>query len=204
VSRLRVVLTVVGLGVAGLGLVAFVSPGVVAGLPLGRSVFLVVGVLAAVQAVRYVQRRRRTPVVLADLPDTETEQRLPTPGDDFDAQIAGLSGPEVASGASSRRAERIASTHDEVRERLRSAAVETLVRTRGYTRERAKRSIETGEWTDDPYAAAFFTGQVEGLGVTGLVGTLLDSEPRFQRRARHAARAVADLSTGEPAAEGEP
>ncbi len=160
-----------------------------------RSLLAVLGVLALLQAGRVVIDRRGASRDRVETPDPETEQDLPTPGDDLDATLAAVRRrtPTV-----SRRAERSRRRRREtVRERIESAAVETIVRQHGCTRESARRALSTGEWTDDPDAAAFFTGDPEGVGRRGRLRRALAPEPPYSRRARHAADAVAALADAE-------
>ena len=49
---------------------------------------------------------------------------------------------------------------EEVREALRSLAVDVVARTDGCSRERALERVDRGEWTDDPVAAAYVAADV--------------------------------------------
>jgi len=160
-----------------------------------RSLLAVLGVLALVQATRVALDRRGATLDAVETPDPETEQDLPAPGDDLDTTLAAVRrrAPTLSRQAELQRRQR----RETVRERIETAAVETIVRQHGCTRERARRALETGEWTDDPDAAAFFTGELEGVGRRGRLRRALGSEPPYSRRARHAAGAVAELADAE-------
>ena len=71
-------------------------------------------------------------------------------GSDLDRTVAEALG-EIARTQSTAPAE-------EVRERLRASAVETLLAFRDVDREAARTALETGTWTDDEIAAAFLSG----------------------------------------------
>jgi len=82
-----------------------------------------------------------------------------------------------------------------VRDRIRSAAVETLVRVEGCSRPEASQRVARGEWTDDRTAAAFLAEQGPG----SLGARLTDALPggsRFQRRTERTVAAVLDLAEG--------
>lgn len=157
-----------------------------------RSLLAVLGVLALLQAGRVAIDRRSATRDHVETPDPETEQDLPTPGDDLEASLAAVRrrAPTLSRHRELQRRQR----RETVRERIETAAVETIVRQHGCTRERARQALSTGEWTDDPDAAAFFTGELEGVGRRGRLRRALASEPPYSRRARHAAGAVADLA----------
>lgn len=191
---IRRLLAVVGVVGAVGGLVLVVRPDLATFG--GETLLVVVGVLAVVQGVRVTMQRRRHAPRQATTPDPETLQDLPVPGDDLDETLATVRrrpprslGPRAAKSLRRRR--------ERIRSRIEAAAVETVVRQHGCTRERARLALETGEWTDDPYAAAFFTGELTGVGRGEWLRRRLSSEPPFARRARRAAQAVADLAEAE-------
>lgn len=49
---------------------------------------------------------------------------------------------------------------EEVREALRSLAVDVVARTEGCSRASALEQVDSGEWTDDPVAAAYVAGEL--------------------------------------------
>lgn len=109
---------------------------------------------------------------------------------------AGAEIDRVVSGELGARAHLQGDARAAVRGRLRSAAVETLVRVEGEPREDARRRVAQGEWTDDRTAAAFLTEQ--GPGTLG--SRLTDALPggsRFQRRTERTVTAVLDLAEEE-------
>lgn len=182
---MRRLLTAVGVALALYGIVAAFVPSAVPTLSVGRFFLVVIGLLALLQGLRQVGARRRTAYVQAETGDPETTQDLPVPGADFDAQIAGLySGNTLEN-------------KDAVRTRLYEAAVLTVKHHEGISREAAEERIEAGTWTDDPIAAAFFTGSVPTeLPLSRRVRLAMSLRPKFRRRARRAADAIDALASG--------
>ncbi|WP_080508386.1 DUF7269 family protein [Haloparvum sedimenti] len=104
-----------------------------------------VGVLAAVQGIRYVSARRRTEYVSLDLGDPEERYVVDVPGAEVDDWLRRVD-PRSRGGSRFR---------NRLRERLREAAADRLVATRGYTPAEAEAALADGSWTDDAAAAAF-------------------------------------------------
>jgi hypothetical protein len=99
-------------------------------------------------------------------------------GAEFDATLARIEG---MSSTELRRSE----APVEVRRRLREAAIATVVRRAGVDRETATRRVETGEWTDDPVAAAFLGAPRASAPVRWR--ETLSATPRTVSRARRTA-----------------
>lgn len=75
-----------------------------------------------------------------------------------------------------------------IRDRVRQAAVASLMRANGCPRSQATRLIERGEWTEERSAAMFLT---TGDATTSRpIADMLRWEPLFARRARHAIAAI--------------
>jgi len=74
---------------------------------------------------------------------------------------------------------------------VRALATETLERVEGCSPASARRRLNTGEWTDDPVAAAFFTDPAPTL--TDRLRGWVTARPTFARRAIHALDGVARL-----------
>ncbi len=209
---MRRLLMVVGVAAAIFGFVMlFVPELVVFG---SRSVLAVLAAVSLLQAGRVVRDRLRTDHQFEETPDPETEQDLAVPGDDFDETLRELrerppqAAVAVRSTASRRYRGRGTHQREAVTERLETAAVNALVRRHGWSRERAREAVGDGEWTDDPYAAAFFTGDLSGLSLRERLRRVLSSERSFQRQAKAAADAVArvadtDAESVGPSREGE-
>lgn len=178
-SAVGVVLVVVGFAML------FV-PGL-AGLFDANELFLsFIGLGFALQTVRVVNARRRTPYEQAETADPEISQELPTPGDEFDDLMEQAAAVRYSG-----------DQRDAVRERLHAAAVAVIARTEGLSREQAVERLEDGSWTDDPYAAAFFTGEIRNASLVQRVSLFDRSRSQFERWATHAAREIVELSEGD-------
>ena|GEM_PF-550419 len=173
-----------GLGVvlAVVGLAALVAPGLLGSLPTSRALVLLLGVLLVLGGLRELQRRRATDREYAETPDTEAVVELPTPGDEFDERFDRLSMTRY------RMTER-----ERLREEVEAVAEETLVRRRGLSPEEAREAMYEGTWTDDPYAAAVFSGQTPAVGRVQRVREYFSSRPSFTRRTERVAAELAAL-----------
>jgi hypothetical protein len=93
------------------------------------------------------------------------------------------------------RIERMSSTElqrsgapEDVRQRLREAAIAVTARREGIDREAAASRVDRGEWTDDPVAAAFLGSPRAPPAVRWREA--LSATPRTVSRARHTARVL--------------
>ncbi|MFD1645685.1 DUF7269 family protein [Haloarchaeobius litoreus] len=183
--KLRTLLAVFGVALALTGFTLVAAPGLASTITLDEAVLVFVGLLGVLQGVRVAIARSRTAYEQVETPDPEASQDLPTPGDEFDEMLA-------TAGADRRERE----MRESVRNRLERAAVATIVRTEGCTEAEAKRRLESGEWTDDPYARAFFTGSVEGASLFDRIDLRRDNQSRYHRWAVHAASEITRRSEG--------
>jgi hypothetical protein len=172
-GRLRLL---VGVLAVVFGLVLTVEPSLVPEVDLATALVLSVWALAlgqfTVAAIRWLGDQERT----QSLPDVDTRQEYPPPAADLDEALA-----------AAKPGAHHAQTRTEVRDHLRSVAVETLARSSGQSRERAAASLDAGEWTDDADAAALFEtrGDDEDVG---------HARPSFRRRVRAAVARLRDRS----------
>ncbi|WP_121821960.1 DUF7269 family protein [Halostella salina] len=181
-SRLRQIVGAVGILAAVAGFLAMFVPAVAAGIDATQSLVTVIGILALLQGYRVVRARRRTSVREFETPDPETQQPLPTPGDDFDEAIT------------ARRGKHWAARRHRVATRLEEAAIDAITYAEDCSEAAAHDALEAGTWTDDPVAAALFSdGDPESATVWSKIRDTLSMEPAFDRRARRAAHAIADL-----------
>lgn len=97
-------------------------------------------------------------------------------GAEFDAALARV-------GTMSSVELRTAEPPEEVRERIREAAVALVASRGGLDRETAAGRIERGEWTDDPVAAAFLSESVRAPAAVRW-RERLSTTPRVVSRAR--------------------
>lgn len=150
---------VIGLSVFAIGLLVAFDPGTADRLPMETLItalgsdYLVVaalGLAALGVATFAVLFRRLTGVQEARTPVVERVQSATYPGASFDRSNGGLFGTW---------------TSTSTRDRLREAAIQSLVRSEGCSRSAAERRIEDGSWTDDAVVARL-------LGNTGSRGVL--------------------------------
>jgi hypothetical protein len=190
----RRILAALGLMAVVLGVAVMFEPELARLLPGSQTFLLAIVAGAGILAYVVVRERRDTPIRTAETPDPETEQDLAVPGDDF-TELLATADPAAGPATPVRRGG--ASASQRVRERLETAATETIVRKWGCPEAVAVEALAEGTWTDDPHAAAFFTGDLEGVPLRRRVRLALGTEPRFERQARAAAEAIAALSAAE-------
>ncbi|MBV0924948.1 hypothetical protein KTS45_12145 [Halomicroarcula limicola] len=179
----------VALGVAALGVA--VVPGAASSLPveafveaLGNDYFLLglFGGVALAVLAWMVGRRATGSVTQADPPDPETILDAPRPGEGFD-DLLGTTVPRHRDSGE---------TAERLRDRLRTAAVRAEMRG-GRSRERAKKRVADGRWTEDPVASQFVSDDPSSpaLGEQAKLWLLGDSW------VQHGARATARELTRE-------
>jgi hypothetical protein len=153
----RGVLMLTGLAVFALGAAIVFVPGAASLLPVGALiaalgsdyvVLAAVGVVAIGFAVLVAIVRALAGVDEAAVSVVESVASAPHPGQSVDRSADG--------------AGRLDPTRSEG-ERLREAAVKTLVRTEHCSRATAERTLAEGTWTDDDVAADFLAGADDGL-----------------------------------------
>ncbi|CCQ33843.1 hypothetical protein HLRTI_003082 [Halorhabdus tiamatea SARL4B] len=86
----------------------------------------------------------------------------------------------------------------DVRGRLRDGAIRTLVTSSGLGRAAARDAIRTGEWTDDPVAAAFLSPTVALPPAERLRGAI-DPGAAYTRRVRRTLTAIEAFGAATPA-----
>jgi hypothetical protein len=143
------ILTLVGLAAVALGVLMVVQPGLAAAIGTDYTAVTVVALLALVQGIRVARARKATELRTAETPDVETVETVPTPGEDFDREVAELRlGPRRM----------LIRKRADLRETLEAAAVRAVADRENCSREAAAERVETGAWTDDPHAARFLGG----------------------------------------------
>lgn len=169
------VTTVVGVVLGVVGIVALALPSVTTVLPANDAVVLGLGALLVLGGVREVWRRRETDPAYAETADTEEPVELSTPGAAFDRRLDRLTSVLYRGNVRHR-----------VRDEVRDAAVDTLRRRFDYTEAEASRALREGTWTDDPFAASFFSHRPPDVGAVSRMRELARSGTTFQHRARRA------------------
>lgn len=170
---------------AGVALAMVVYPPLATYVPANRLFVLLAGAIFLYLGLRTARERYREEFEVAEFDDPETAPDLPTPGDEFDESLAALGRLDAYD----------RQRRQDLRERLTRAALDAIERERGCTRERAEEILYRGEWTDDPFAAAFFTDRVDAPLVQRVRATF-SRESRQRRRARRAALAISELTEG--------
>ncbi|MFC7044840.1 hypothetical protein ACFQH6_04855 [Halobacteriaceae archaeon GCM10025711] len=183
--RWRSTFLAAGVATAVIGLAVVVRPQLAASVGVARVFVAFIGAFAALQAVLDLVGRRRATFRQAETGDPEEGlERLPAPGDSVDEALRRASDGLGKSSHVHRMA---------VEERLHGVAVEVVAHREHCSPEAAADLLASGEWTDDPVAAAFFADEDADLGdvsLRSLVRELVGSEHRFTRQAR---RAIAEL-----------
>lgn len=180
------------------GIGAFVAGAAVLGgvvvLNLDRWLVFPIAVLSLLVAINALTRRRGARD-RGETPDPERRNPVPVPGSDLSRTVN-----EFRSGYQRRLA-----PSTRVREGLSDAAVAVLTRFQGLSEEEARNRVEEGTWTDDAYAAAFLSPDLDlpkrslRERLTGTLG----SETRFREGVRRSAAAVAAVGyTGTDEIEG--
>ncbi|WP_101295629.1 DUF7269 family protein [Halegenticoccus soli] len=165
------------------GLASVATRGSLAAFDLSYAFVTLVGLLALVQGLRRAAERWSTAVFGADAGEPERRYRVPAPGDEFDARLAEARARSV----------RGTRTRGEVRARLREAAVDALVLHGNYDPESAEERVETGAWTDDPFAAAFLGDEAPRPPVSAKLRELFRRGSRFERDVHRTLAAVEAL-----------
>jgi hypothetical protein len=187
-SRVRWVAIAVGVALVCWGLAVAVAPALAGGISLTPELLGVVAVVALVGGAGTIRARLGTDEADLDLPTPESTRAQPTPGAEFDDDIAALEPGGRMQGTRERRA---------VRDRLDELAVAVLVR-EGDSEHVARERLAEGTWTDDPYAAAFFAeARASDVPLEERLRAAFSPEPSSRRRARHAADALARIANRE-------
>lgn len=187
---LRYALAAVGSAVMAVGLLLTVDPAMGSGVSvsglverLGNDYLLVVplGALAVLSVLAVLAARARSGVDQATPPDPEQVPTAPHPGNELD---------RLADDGLGLRARLFSDDDERVRERLRTAAIRTVMRSDGCSREEARERVDSGDWTDDSAAAEFLAGG-ESLSLGERVAAALRGESAFQRGLHRTAAAIA-------------
>lgn len=145
------------------------SPGDIALYAL--SILGVALVVASFQSRRFAEFER------AVLPAPEERRAFTRPGADIDRIMArAYSGTDVAAIRS----------REHLQDRLYPVAVGVVTRRYNVSRDRARELLDTGEWTEDVYAARYFAGTTVEIPLSDRLGHRLRGESWRAVCARHA------------------
>lgn len=176
ITRTRCFLVAVGLLSLAAGAILLVIPGRVITWPWANDILLI-----AFFTIVVVVASLLGPFVFfegepgdEDLRAPEWTPSTPAPGDDLERLLDHWSLLPVSP-----------TRRDRIRNRLRRAAIQTIIRTTSCSSTVAQERLEQGIWTDDPAAAAFVQAQPDPT-------RSVLSWIRFPHRARRAAQAILD------------
>lgn len=153
----------VGLLALVIGVVLVAQPDLAATIPFGTGVLGAVGVVAVLSGLFIARDRWQTRVGGIRSPIPEFSISIPSPGSSFDDMIVQLT--EERRGTIEYR-ERIA-------ERLEQVALAALMYQQNCSMDEAMEQLESGSWTDNSVAAAYFAGGTvasNGSGLRGMFG----------------------------------
>lgn len=144
----RSVLAAAGVAAALSGVVFALAPGLTP-FSAGRAAVVALAVVGLLLAGTSVQRRRHADRETASPPSPADRRQFGRPGTEVDGLIdRGFSGTDANA----------VRDRERLRERLYPIAVGVVMRRENVSRDRAQRLLETGEWTDDRFAARYFAG----------------------------------------------
>lgn len=185
--RSRVLLAAVGALAVTLGAATAAVPALAGVVAIPRVPVAVVGGIAGVFALLVGIRRRHSTVRAADPPMVEEASTHPVAGTSFDDRLRIAGRPSIEA-ARQRR---------ESREHLAAVAVDVLVAVESDSEREAEAALADGTWTDDPLAAAYFTGDPPRAGVRAAIAAYLDRRSRHDRMVAHVVDALRDRLDGE-------
>lgn len=128
-------------------------------MPSADVLIVMMGLVFGILLVDTIQTRRHAEVEHTELPEVEDRGSFPKPGAEANLEMGvDLQGPPP----------RNRSGRNTLRPRIREMAIDALVRQANCTPSEAEDLLDSGGWTDDPWAAGYFSGD-------------LPEEPLFQK-----------------------
>lgn len=168
------------------GIIVIVEPGVLArvGVSLPSTLVVIIGLIALLEAFRSGYSRFTRSVDEPSVPEPERRSVASALGTDFDTRLADISRHTRAGSVRER---------SRIRDQLTETAIEVLVRYDGDTPEHARERLQTGSWTDDPAAAAFFASiDAFQLPLTDRLRMTVTREDAFCQQAQRAIDVLAN------------
>lgn len=187
----RTPLAILGAVAFAFGLLTIVEPSLARAIPiapllalLGNDYILmaIFGVTALLVVLAVLVVRGMTGINQTTPPDPEEVHSVPRLGEEFD-EFVSAGGLHLVT-----ESER----HEEVRSRLREAAIDTVMRASNCTRAEASTRVGQGTWTDDAAVARFLTEAGEPARSARIVAAIRGDSP-FQRAARRTAAEITSL-----------
>lgn len=141
--------TIAGVLLGLLGLALVLDTGITTALGLSAETTTIVAAMALVGAVLTLRLTVAITQSRSEPPTTETKAALPVPGAEVDDKLAEIDAAPLET----------LDQRDDLRDRLTTIAASQFTDQFGVRETVAKDSLGAGTWTDDPHAAAFFTGE---------------------------------------------
>ena len=158
-------------------------------LPASETAVTLFGALFVLYSFAAYRSRRKSGPEFAETPDVELRETTSVPGTELDDTLEGFPGADQV----------YAGIFSSIKNGLREVAVTVLTRIEGDDEDRARERVESGSWTDDPYASAFLSE--DGRSIQSIRDRLqrLLARERFQRRnVERTADAIARKANVEP------
>ncbi|WP_207586557.1 DUF7269 family protein [Halomontanus rarus] len=171
-----------------------VSPGLGAGLPFGNGTIMGIGGLGIVLGLLSARRRLRSDLTETETPNPERPARTPTPGEDVDRMLYEMT--TLRQG--------VVENREQLEGRLEGLAISIIRNREDCTVKEAREILESGRWTDDEDAIAFFEGDLSAADQGGLSQMVSGKKEAFEPKFRAAVGALteyADIDLDELAAE---
>lgn len=185
----RRLLLVGGVVAFGGAVVEIATPGSIFRLPIDEAVIYVLGGTLLLYAYYVFSTRQDVTFEQINPPTPETRVAVSPPGDNLDDTLRRFL-----------RGQQVHLTRQTV-EGLRAAAVEVLTWFLGLSETDAKARVESGTWTDDPYAADFLASGSLDLPPVGQFRKMIAPESSYQLRTRHTVSAIVNVARDVPADE---
>lgn len=184
--------TGIGVALVVLGVLVALVPSVGPNLPMTSPITVVIGLIVMSASLLYLKPGANSS---ADPPTVEKRRPLPSPGDEIEEQLRILSREPLRPNAK----ERWKDTHSEFRPHLRTLALQTLVNQYNLNEARAEELLDTGAWSEDPQAVAFFAGSSPDDGPVGRKSgqTWFSTSSPTGRQAKHVIDELGAIERGE-------
>lgn len=120
-------------------------------MPSAEVLIVMMGLVFGILLLDSVQLRRNAEIEHTELPEVEDRGSFPKPGAEANLEMGvDLQGPPPRS----------RSGRNTLKPRIREMAIDVLVRQANCTPSEAEELLDSGGWTDDPWAAGYFAGNL--------------------------------------------
>jgi uncharacterized repeat protein (TIGR01451 family) len=169
------------------GVAVLAQPSLATAVPVAAIVTPLIAIFALVIALWLVRERYNTTLDHVAFPTAELPFAMSTPGDDIDEMLYRYT----------QLGEATLEYPEQIGERLRDVAVAVIARREECTRDEALDRLEDGSWTDNRWAAAFFSERVAPPTLSRLdrVRRRFGSgEGAYERQVRETVDAIVDVA----------